>query len=192
MEESIFSYFAPCPCFSSSSWHIISMFYCTDTSTAELFFFFSGRRMKRNLILHQVKQSKLHPPVKGNTIWTSCWLQSYPLLWKLTWCFFLFVCWKLKQNKFKRLQSLCSHPSVEVMKLKATAGYIDVGLLKEFSLHKKNKEKAKPVLWAEKMRKKLKKIKPMSLTSKYKINCKTQVETADSFQILESVNTVKK
>lgn len=34
-------------------------------------------------------------------------------------------------------------------------------------------------------------IKTTALTSKYKINCQTQVEMADSFQILKSVNTVK-
>lgn len=35
-------------------------------------------------------------------------------------------------------------------------------------------------------------IKSMALTSKYKQNCQTQVEMADSFQILKSVNIVKK
>lgn len=44
------------------------------------------------------------------------------------------------------------------MELKATAGYIDVDLLKEFPLHKEKKEKAKPdVRWEDK--KKINKIK---------------------------------
>lgn len=162
MEESIFSYFASYPCFSWNSWHILSTFSCTDTSTAEQAIFFWGRKRKINLILHQVKQSKLHPPVKENTIWISCWLQSYPLFWKLTWCFFLmFVCWKLNQSKFKSLPSLCSYLSVEEMELKATAGYIDIGLLKEFSLHEeKRKSKNSPGSWEDE--KKIEEIKPMA------------------------------
>lgn len=42
---------------------------------------------------------------------------------------------------FKRHPSLFSHLSEEEMELKVTAGYIDVGLLKEFSLHKEKQKK---------------------------------------------------